>query len=1129
MRPLTLVFRAFKYYRRIALAVVFGVATAVAVLGGALLVGDSVRGSLRDLALHRLGRATDVVASTGFFRDALAAELQSDDAFRGSFSSAAPLIAIDGVVGGQTSGRRAARVAVYGVDDRFWRFHGAARTDTFSGDRREALISAALAKDIGAAVEDTVLVHVARPSSVPIESLQGRKDDLGKTLRLTVRAVLGPSDMGEFSLRPQQGSVRALFVPLRRLQQEIGLDGRVNTILVSASDNAPAADSARSREHLETLVKQHATLDDLGLSVRAIEAADAAVIENAGGLLDATQTIAAERAAKEAGLEPHGVFTYLADTIRSGGREVPYSLVAAVDGAAMPALGASSDDRPAIVLNDWTARDLGAKTGDPLTLDYTVWEPPGQLIHRTAEFRIAGITPMSGIGADRTLAPVYPGLTDSASMSGWDPPFPVDLRRVRPVDEDYWKRFRTTPKAFIRFDVGQRLWRSRYGDRTSVRINPAPGEALQAVRDRLAQRLRAVIDPLTAGLSVQDVRANGLAASRGSTDFGEYFTYFSFFLVISALLLAGMFFKLGVEQRSREVGLLRAVGFDTARIRWQFVFEGLLIVLVGGVVGVAGAIGYAWLMMAGLGSWWSGAVGTDALRLHLSPISLVAGVAGVGAAALVMVWWTLRSLERTSERTLLSGMLASDVVSTATNRRRWPAIGAVSFGGLAAALLAAGTAKILDQTAAFFGASACLLAASLCAVAIVLRRRARTMLRPLEGGRAWRMWRLGLRHAAVRPGRSLLAIAVIASASFILISVDAFRRTGPPARDKHSGIGGYGLIVDLLVPLAHDPNGREGRDALGLASLPDVRLDPFRVRPGDDASCLNLYEPTNPTILGATRAFIESGRFRFQSTAAGTPDEQQNPWLLLDRKISAAGDRVVPVIADANSMTYVLHKALGDEIVINVREARVRLRLVGALSDSMLQSELVMSEGNFLALFPEQEGFQRLLVDVPAATEAEVAKAIEEGGRDLGAHVESAAQRLAGFHQVENTYISTFQALGGLGLLVGTMGLSAVLLRNVLERRKELALLEAVGYRSSDVFAIVLAENVLLLLWGLAIGTVSAIVAVVPALAERGSWLPIGAGGWMLVGSVFTAGLLSSIVATRAALNTPLLGALRAE
>ena len=61
------------YYWRTNIAVVLGVAVAVAVLAGALLVGDSVRASLRDLVLQRLGQTSSVVTSTGFFREQLPA------------------------------------------------------------------------------------------------------------------------------------------------------------------------------------------------------------------------------------------------------------------------------------------------------------------------------------------------------------------------------------------------------------------------------------------------------------------------------------------------------------------------------------------------------------------------------------------------------------------------------------------------------------------------------------------------------------------------------------------------------------------------------------------------------------------------------------------------------------------------------------------------------------------------------------------------------------------------------------------------------------------------------------------------------------------------------------------------
>jgi hypothetical protein len=102
-----------------------------------------------------------------------------------------------------------------------------------------------------------------------------------------------------------------------------------------------------------------------------------------------------------------------------------------------------------------------------------------------------------------------------------------------------------------------------------------------------------------------------------------------------------------------------------------------------------------------------------------------------------------------------------------------------------------------------------------------------------------------------------------------------------------------------------------------------------------------------------------------------------------------------------------------------------------------------MSEGNFLKLFPEQEGYRVLLVETAPERTAATAELFERALGDFGADATPTAERLAGFHKVENTYLSTFQALGGLGLLLGTIGLATVLLRNLLERRRELALLRA--------------------------------------------------------------------------------------
>lgn len=1113
MNPNLLILRGVTYYWRTNTAVVLGVATAVAVLAGALLVGDSVRGSLRDLVIQRLGRTDQVVVSAGFVREQLAGDLRTHPDFPAVFDGICPVILTQGFVTQQSGNGRAGQVRVYGVDDRFWQFHGVGTVRGPGG--RDALISPALAEELGAEAGRTILVRVQRPSDFPLESLHGDKEDLSRTLRATVRSVLPREALGEFSLQAQQGEVRAVFLPLTLLQDELEVGSRVNALLVSAKSDS-AADATAATAALERLVRSEAELEDLGLKLGVLDGRHAISLEADGGLLDDAKANAAVEAASGMRLQPQPVFTYLANSLRSGEREIPYSLVTAMD---LPAIAPAV---PSIVLNDWAARELQAALGDPVTMEYYVWEEPGRLIMRTMEFRVAGVVPIDV--RDRDLAPAYPDISESPTLGDWDPPFPIDLRRIRRVDEEYWKIYRTTPKAFIPLAEGRQLWRSRYGAMTSIRFVPDSNQPLQESQREYAERLRAKIDPLATGLAVNGVRAEGLEASRGATDFGEYFVYFSFFLVVSALLLAALFFKLSVQQRAREVGLLRAVGFGPAPVRRLFMGEGLLLSLAGAAAGVLGGLGYAYLMVTGLRTWWVEAVGTAAITLHVSPASLAAGGFGGIVAAMACIWMTLRSLASVSERRLLAGQLAADAFGDRTGRRRGaPGWIAAGFAGLGVALMAASTAGLIQRTGAFFGAGAALLAACLCLFVFRFGLPARNAI---DGRGWWPVSRLGLRHVTYRPARSVLSIATIASATFILISVNAFRREGAIViTDPHSGAGGYSLLVESLLPLVHDPNSREGRETLGLAKLEPVTIEPFRVRPGDDASCLNLYEPKNPRILAPRDSFIAAGRFAFQNSLASNDAERANPWLLLGRD---EPDGVVAVIADANSMTYVLHRKLGEDIIMTYRERPIRLRLVAALDDSIFQGELLMSQANFLKLFPEQEGYRFLLVETAPERGAAAAAGIEETLADFGATVTPTAERLAQFHQVENTYLSTFQMLGGLGLLLGTVGLGAVLLRNVLERRQELALLRAVGYKQSHFFAMVIAENALLLVSGLVSGAVCAFLAIAPVLLERGGRLP-AVSLVVLLCSVLAAGLIVSLGATAAALRSSLLAALRAE
>ena len=1159
MTLLALVRRNIVHFWPTNLAVIGGVAVAVAVLAGALLVGSSVRASLRSLALERLGAIDQVVTSLGFVGEGLAGELLEAEGLAGTFGGAAPIVAVEGFVTHQASGRRASGIQVYGVDHRFWEFHQLDAAPRELG-RNDVFVSAGLADELGAADGDALLVRVEKPSEVPISSLHGRRDDIGRTLRLGVQRVLPPDELGEFSFRPQQGLARSVFVSLARLQRDLEQEGRVNTILLAAAggaSEAPAASAARLAS-AEAALRSVATLDDLGLRVRPLPEHGVVSIESAAGLVNDETAAAAESVAGTLGMRAEPVLTYLANALRVGDRLTPYSLVTAralhavsevasgaIGGAGSEAADARGEtgDAPPVVLNRWAADDLDAAAGDTLTLEYYVWEDEGRLATHEAEFRVADVVPISGAADDRDLAPDYPGITEATDVTDWDPPFDIDLDLIRPADEDYWDEHRTTPKAFIPLADGQRLWGSRWGELTSVRLHPAapdpaepdaPAADVEALAAEVQGAFRSAIDPLAAGFVVYPARALAVEASAGVTDFGLYFIYFSFFLVVSALLLASLFFRLGVEQRLRELGLLRAAGYPAAAIRRVFLSEATVLSVLGSAIGVLGAIGYAELVMWGLRTWWVDAVGTTRLALDVSPAMLAAGAAGGVLAAFGSIGWTLRALAPASPRSLLSGAVAEVTgLPAATEGEAAPASRAWRIGlgllGTGVAAVALASAGLVGATEGFFGGGLLLL------VAMLVFAWAWIGGRPgAPAPTQWSVPQVGFRNASYRPGRSVLCIALIASAAFIIVAVDAFRREGGgDVLNRAGGTGGYTLLADALLPIVHDPSTVEGQDELFVAdlfedgeALAGVGLERFRLRPGEDASCLNLYQAKDPRVLAPTPAFVAEGRFAFSATAAETPEEEANPWLLLDREFE---DGAIPAIADSTSLNYALHIGIGDDFVLNRDTDRpITLRIVGALSDSIFQRELLIGEAHFERVFPDYEGYRFFLIDAPPARMADVSAALEDRLADFGFDVVSAGERLAAFHRVENTYLATFQTLGGLGLILGTFGLGAVLLRNVLERRRELALMRAVGYNARHLSLMVLAENAFLLFAGLAAGTGCAIIAIAPAWLERGGGVPVlSLGGLLLV--VVATGLTASLAATIAAVRSPLLGALRAE
>ncbi|MFQ5422540.1 MAG: FtsX-like permease family protein [Phycisphaerae bacterium] len=1146
MRITTFILRTLRYHGRTNLAVLLGVITGSAALTGALIVGDSMRASLRDKALERLGPVDYALLANRFVRERLADDLAASAALARDHDAVVPIIHLRAAATRPDTKARANHVHVLGVDARFWGLAPVTPThgvpDHTTSRARSVVLNATLAARLHAGIGDDILLRIGKPADVPIESLLGRRDNTTVTLRLTVGDVLDDVGLGAFNLNSDQHAPANAYVPLPTLQQALHKAGRVNTLLITAPHTAARA--------IRALLAEHIDLADLGVRLRTNDAFGYVAIENDAVLLPPEIEGVALPAARELG-QTLSILTYLANDLRVVGpastsgpdvRSVPYSTVTAIDtlppGPApferVDGFSAAAPKPGEILLNDWTARRLHARIGDKIRLSYFVTDTLGHLDTRAESFTLAGIVRLDGAAADADFAPDYPGITDTRRLADWDPPFPIDLGRIDDDDEAYWERHRTTPKAFIALTDGQHLWASdaaRFGKLTACRLYPAHPDRLAREADALAQHLRGGVDLDHLGLTLTPVRRQA-AAGTGSTEFGGLFVGFSFFLILSACLLVALLFRLGVERRSASIGLLLATGFSSRQVSGLLLAEGALLAVAGSAVGLLAALAYAALMLASLRTWWSDAVHAPFLRLHATPASFLIGFAASAGVALAAIAWSLRGLTRQSPRALLAGAAGAIPWAPPDHPARRSTAVALLAAILATALITiAATTDALPPAPVFFSSGALLLLAVLAAFNRLLRSATR---RSIQRPGAAALATFGLRNARRHAGRSLLTIALVASATFVITAMQVFRLNAGDADSTapSSPTGGFPLYAESATPLPYDLNTPAGREALGILepaahALDGVTAIPFRLRPGDEASCLNLYKPAAPRILGAPEAMIRRGGFSFAATMAESAGEKKNPWTLLNRAFP--DDDAVPVIGDEAAVLWQLHLGLGkDLITTDERGRKVPLRFVALLRGSALQGELVIAESRFKQLCPSIGGYGFFLIDTPPQTAATVERTLERELAAYGFDVTPTADRLRDYYAVQNTYLSTFQTLGGFGLVLGTIGMAAVLLRNTWERRGELALMRAIGLSHAQVRRFVLTETAALIVAGLIAGSVPALVAVAPFVAAHAGSIPWRQLGALLTG-VLAIGLSACLLAVHAAVRGKLIAALRSE
>jgi len=1228
----TLIRRNLRFHWRTHLGVTLGAAVGSAALLGALIVGDSVRGTLRERALSGLGHGSFLLfTGDRLFAEHLPERMRcwgnvqaSQAAFHGQQQRSSELpvcihpgkplrtmLLLRGTAARADGAARANHIQVIGVSDFAPVLFPAAKTAGPDAPRpvsltNQAVANAALASRLQLRPGETVLVRVASFGRLSPEAAIAPRDRQTAALRLAVHSVVTNTELARFSPTPAQSEPPTIFVPLAELARaaelpRVGESLPVNTCLLPEIVQL-APEHLRQRTKFQTTLQaawrwirerlrgkeseqDHPEVLPLPLSRQLAEAngwlAESWGFDSVqmGALAVLSDSVALTsprvfldpplaRAALAVDTNARPVLTYLANLLRAGTNATPYSMVTAAGPPWTPP--EMRDDE--ILVNQWLADDLRVKPGDEISLVYFDPESGARLIERTNFFRVRGVVPMEPPWADRTLMPDFPGIEKAESTRDWDAGFPL-VYKIRPKDEDYWKQRRGTPKAFVTLAAGRQMWANRFGELTAIRFPiPTPATNTAEYCAWLERRILANLKPEELGLRFEPVREQALRAAEQSQDFGGLFLGFSIFLIASALLLMALLFRLGLEQRAPEIGTLLALGFTPGQVRRLLLGEGAALALLGGLLGALGALGYARAMLHGLNTVWRDAVGGARLDFHLTAQSLAIGLLAATAVAVLTLGLGLRRFVKLPARALLAGELEHDDAPSAPGgsasgqrpaRSAKPALyRAAALVALAAGAAIAGRALARGELAdpgAFFGAGALVLVAGLAATSARLIRlsagnsvwssarvteqresaadgRAATVSAPARAG-ALSFAALAVRGCARRRSRSVSTVAMLACGVFLIVSIAVFRLDARrDAWNRASGTGGFALVGETTMPVVHDLNTRAGRDFFALRDedMENVQVVALRVREGDDASCLNLNRAQRPRLLGVKPELLE-GRFTFVKGAGwralrgGGAEHRTDRSDQSDRSDLGGPPPEVPAIGDANSIRWAMNKQVGDTLdYVDERGQPFRVRIVGAVANSILQGGLLIDEAELVRRFPGSSGYRMFLIDAPSNRVAQVSATLSRALEDAGLELVSASERLAQFNAVQNTYLGTFQVLGGLGLLLGSGGLGIVVLRNALERRGELALLLAVGFRRRDVQRLLLLENSALLAAGLGLGIVAAAVAVWPAVVSAATPLPWTSLGVTLA-AVLANGLLWTWAATRLALRGDLLEALRNE
>ncbi len=1064
MTRLQYILKSFLHYFKANLLVAFGVAISTMVLTGSLIIGDSVRYSLKQATFYRLGETTHLVSvRERYFRQEMANEIEKDN----PNINATPLLLLEGMAVADGGQQRANKVQIIGIDKDFTEISNSPLLSEIQNN--EIIISENLAEKLQKTEGDNILVRIKKASLIPMNAPFVSAEETSVALRASISKIVSKEELGRFNLKNSQTAPYNIFVSIDRLNRLMEFEGKANQILIVT--NVSSKELAQS-------VKNCLRPADAGLSIKTIEKSDEIEILTERVFLDEKVSSTLKRLP---GAEP--ILTYFVNGIgktedrrpktedegspkleaRSQNTQsqsisvnlnqspfIPYSFVSSTSNSQL-----SNNE---VILNHWAADDLNAKVGDNITLKYFEIGPLRQLIEKESDFILKEIISMDNDLSDETRVPHLPGLSDAGHCREWEAGVPIELDAIREKDEKYWDDFKGTPKAFISTEKALEMWSNRFGNYTAFRY---PAETFN--QSKYEQIFAQEVAPADLGMVVEPIRKQGINAAENGTDFSGLFIGLSFFLLAASIILTALLFRLNLENRSSQIGLLSALGFQQKQVRNFYLQEGLVISLFGALIGLLVSVYYTQLVFKILNSLWFEIVRTNVLEIKILSATLILGlVIGI----LVSLAAIFISVKRFQNRKTIE---LQKQIQKKESRRKELTINTIIFltFGITGVLL------INELISGQLNPSMFFLSGGLLLVGFLLLFR-KKLSKQNKKEKELHFKKLAKLNLSRNPGRSLTVVILFALGTFLVVStgsnkLDLFANS----HEKSSGTGGFLYFAETTMPVLYNINNKEKRVDEGIYE--DFEVVQFRKVEGDDASCLNLNRIAQPAVLGVEPKDLKN-RFSFAVKIKGLEKE---PWQMLDENFE---DGSIPAIADQTVIQWGLGMKVGDILMYqNELGDTLRLKLIAGTTPSIFQGFVIISNKHFLQNYPTSSGSNIFLIDGKQDNSEAIGDELNSVFRDYGWEMESTAKRLVEFYSVTNTYLSIFLALGALGLILGTIGLAVILARTILERKREIAVMQALGFSSQKIFILLFREYSILLISGVLIGFITAVIATLPA------------------------------------------------